>query len=218
MRTLLSRRPSPSMLVALLALIAALVGTAVAGKSVLDKPEKRQVRKLARSEIQKAAPGLSVASAVNATNAASAMNAENADAVDGVSEEELTRGRSQFDASCNPDSTTFEDCVGQNLTLPREARALIIASGGFRSDAGGATGTCRLEVDDDTAAIPDTTDLDMGEIQNTTLDNALEGFSRTTVTSVLPAGSHSFELSCRELSSDIVFRQVLISVVMIGSD
>ncbi len=70
------RRPSPAIVVGVVALIVALAGTAVAGVSVLDNREKKQVRKIARKQadarITKRAPNLSVGSAENATNAADA--------------------------------------------------------------------------------------------------------------------------------------------------
>jgi len=67
--------PSPAMVVAIVALVFAVVGSAVAAVatvSVLSKKEKRQTRNIARDEINKAAPGLSVA---NATAAATATDA-----------------------------------------------------------------------------------------------------------------------------------------------
>jgi hypothetical protein len=67
----LFRRPSPSMVVAVIALIVALCGTAVAGVatiSKLSKSEKRKVRGLADQEIDKKAPGLSVKTAGDVTN------------------------------------------------------------------------------------------------------------------------------------------------------
>jgi hypothetical protein len=72
-------RPSPAMLVAATALVAALVGTAVAGvatHSKLDGKERKQVAKIARKQadkrIAKLAPGLSVAVANVANSANSA--------------------------------------------------------------------------------------------------------------------------------------------------
>jgi hypothetical protein len=69
-RRLKGRRPSAAMIVACLALIVALGGTAVAG-GVLNK---KKVNKI----ISNRAPGLSVASAKSADNAANANNANNA--------------------------------------------------------------------------------------------------------------------------------------------
>ena len=72
-------RPSPAMLVAVTALVAALVGTAVAGvatQSKLDGKERKQVSKIARKQadkrIAKLAPGLSVAVANSANTAKTA--------------------------------------------------------------------------------------------------------------------------------------------------
>ena len=82
--------PSPALVVALIALCAALVGTAVAGPvgniSLLNKKEKKQTKKIAKKvarsvankQITKRAPGLSVLNATNATNATNAQNATNA--------------------------------------------------------------------------------------------------------------------------------------------
>jgi hypothetical protein len=75
------RRPSPTMIVAGVALIVALAGTAIAAptaiKSVLDKKEKKQVKNIANKRITKRAPNLSVASAKTAANADNATTAGN---------------------------------------------------------------------------------------------------------------------------------------------
>jgi hypothetical protein len=75
------RKPSPAMVISIVALVFAVAGTSLAGVatiSVLSKKEKKQTRNIAKDEINKAAPGLSVASATNAQNAA------NADALGGA--------------------------------------------------------------------------------------------------------------------------------------
>lgn len=59
-------RPSPAMVVAIAALVAALTGSAVAGVVTtvsLDRQEKKQVKRIANKRITKRAPGLSVANA-----------------------------------------------------------------------------------------------------------------------------------------------------------
>jgi hypothetical protein len=78
-----SSRPSPAIIVAVLALVAALAGTAVAGpnastSAVSKKKVKKIAKKQAVKQINELAPGLSVANAVNAQNAATADNAANA--------------------------------------------------------------------------------------------------------------------------------------------
>lgn len=65
-------RPSPAMVVSIVALVFAVAGTAMAGVatvSVLNNKEKKQTRKIADAEIGKAAPGLSVKHATSADSA-----------------------------------------------------------------------------------------------------------------------------------------------------
>jgi hypothetical protein len=71
--TRLGWRPSPGTTIGLLALVVAVAGTAMAGplatESVLRKGEKKQVRKIARSQVKSHAPRLAVARAESASNA-----------------------------------------------------------------------------------------------------------------------------------------------------
>ena len=80
---LLRGKPSPAMVVAVCALAFAMVGTAVAGTDGLnEKITKSKVKKIAKKQTNKAAPGLNVNSAKtadSATNATNATNASNAD-------------------------------------------------------------------------------------------------------------------------------------------
>ena len=84
----MSKRPSPAMVVAMVALCFAVVGTAVAQDPVA-KITKSKVKKIANKQIDKAESGLSVAKAVeadkaktadSATTAATATKATSADA------------------------------------------------------------------------------------------------------------------------------------------
>jgi hypothetical protein len=71
------KKPSPATVISIVSLLFAVTGTAVAGVatvSVLNKKEKKQTRKIARDEIKKAAPGLSVANAVSAQSASTVQN------------------------------------------------------------------------------------------------------------------------------------------------
>lgn len=69
MNRIIRRRPSPAMIVAGTALVVALAGTAIAGPlattSRLSKPEKKQVRKLARVEAKNAVADVRTSSAFN---------------------------------------------------------------------------------------------------------------------------------------------------------
>jgi hypothetical protein len=74
------------MIVAIIAVVLAVGGTAAAA---LNKKDKKKVRNIADQEISKQAPGLSVA---NAANAANATQAANADALGGVGPGSFTQG------------------------------------------------------------------------------------------------------------------------------
>ena len=89
------RLPSPALIVAALALVAALAGTAVAGPDAgTSALSKKKVKKIATKQINKLAPGLSVA---------------NADTLDGL------HASAFLQASC-PDGTLFHEgaCIEQS--------------------------------------------------------------------------------------------------------
>lgn len=87
MRGVTKRRPSGSMIVAVVALVAAIAGTAIAAPVVLklDKKEKKQVTKIARKEANKRittrASSLTVQKATTADSATNATTAGTASAV-----------------------------------------------------------------------------------------------------------------------------------------
>jgi hypothetical protein len=67
MKSFNSSRPSPALVLAALALVFAMVGTAIAGPDAIsDKITKSKVKKISKKQINKAAPDLSVASADSA--------------------------------------------------------------------------------------------------------------------------------------------------------
>lgn len=75
-------RPSPAMVLAALALVFAMVGTAVAGTDgITNKITKSKVKSIAKKQVNKAAPGLSVLNAKTADSATTATTATTAAAV-----------------------------------------------------------------------------------------------------------------------------------------
>jgi hypothetical protein len=85
MSSLMSKRPSATCVVAVLALSFAIVGSAIAGtdaskkalsKSQVKKIAKKIAKKQAKKAIKKQAPGLSVAHATSADSATTAVNAD----------------------------------------------------------------------------------------------------------------------------------------------
>ena len=137
-------RPSPSMVVAGLALVAALAGTALAGplasKSGLNKPEKKQVKKIAKNQVNTLAPGLSVKRAGSAANA---------DSLGGQTLANIAVARSDTPgAQCDPTSAALIDCATVNLTLPHEGRVLLIGTAGQIAFNNAQTaGNCLFRID-----------------------------------------------------------------------
>ena len=111
MNFLSGRRPSPAMVVAVLALAFAVVGTAMAGVatiSVLGKQEKKQVKKIARkqanAQITARARGLSVSHATTADSANSAAAANSA-----------TTGAAAAYAAVNANGSLTEGYAAKNI-------------------------------------------------------------------------------------------------------
>jgi hypothetical protein len=128
---MLKKHASPSMVLAVAALILALGGTAVgsvATISALSKKEKKQTRNIADSEVNKLAPGLSVAKAKSADTAgsATASNVFGATANDGGSITVATLSGTTVQKTSNVFRYTF----------PRSVQGCIpVASGTFDGDA-----------------------------------------------------------------------------------
>jgi hypothetical protein len=87
MRLISRSRPSPAFVVAVIALTAAFLGTAIAGPGATTSVSKKKTKQIAKTQVNKLAPdianqeitarapGLSVANAQSATNAENATNA-----------------------------------------------------------------------------------------------------------------------------------------------
>src|SRR5215208_3490756 len=109
------RRPSPAMIVAATALIVALAGTAMAAptaiKSILNKQEKKQVKSIAKNQVNKLAPDLSVKHAKTATTANTANTAKDADTLNGQALGNIVIARSNTGAVCDPQTGTLITCA-----------------------------------------------------------------------------------------------------------
>jgi hypothetical protein len=184
--------PSPAMGVAIVALVFAVGGSAIAGVatiSVLNKKEKKQTRKVAKREINKAAPGLSVAKAANA------------DALGGNSPSAFQTRAGFSELTTQPDLTATEaDIITTSIAIEEPKTVIAVATieaeapmnavvhrVGCRMNIAGAQ---HADVFADT--IPVTADAD-----ETTLTL---NFARD-----LPAGTHSVALRCRLISGTDVF-------------
>ena len=135
-----SAKPSPAMIVAVIALALGMVGTAVAGTDGLNaKLSKSKVKKIADKEIAKKAPGLSVSHAGSADSATTANSANRADSADSAttagSANGVTPVKINFTPTGNASGTVFHagglkidaTCSGGSLT---QLDATVDADGG----------------------------------------------------------------------------------------
>jgi hypothetical protein len=206
-------RPSPAILVAVLALIAAVAGTAVAGPVATKKAvTKKKVKKIADAEINKLAPGLSVANAANATNA---TNATNAAALGGQSAADLQSvGRSNSSTGvCDPGSTTFITCGSVDLGLPSAGRVLVVGDIGWYVNGAPSRGRCSFNVDGAGGAIA----VEVGETTATTDITHESSRGLNGVTGVLSAGPHTANIACNQEEGDILYRGFHLSAVRLGA-
>ena len=223
MRRLKGRRPSPAMTVAIAALVVALVGTAMAAptaiRSVLNKQEKKQTKKIAKNQVNKLAPGLTVA---RANTAGTADKAKDADALGGVSLNNIAVARSATPGGqCDPTSTTFVNCATVDLTLPHEGRVLLVGTAGqIAFNAGNASGDCLFRVD----GVNSGGAVRIGNqftptagVTGVAARGFPNGFSNTVVTDPVSAGAHSFTIACNEATADVEFEGPQISAVLVGS-
>jgi len=109
------------MIVAALALIVALAGTAMAAptaiKSILNKKEKKQVKNIAKNQINKLAPGLSVKHANTAGSADTAKRADVATKADdaGALSGTTIVGKGDIEG---PGALTNSSCVAKSTSVP----------------------------------------------------------------------------------------------------
>jgi hypothetical protein len=140
MKGVVRGRPSASMIVAGVALVAALAGTAIAApqavESILNKKEKKQTRNIAKQEITKAAPGLSV---------------KNASTVGGQSPASL-KSYSAFNESgtvIGSLGTSLVPVVSADITTQATTRIMATGSAELFGDDSGEIGQCEIDIDGD---------------------------------------------------------------------
>jgi hypothetical protein len=138
MGSIRTSRPSSAIVVAALALVGALVGTALAGTDATTSAiNKKKVKKIATKQINKLAPGLSVASAetanvanraTTANTANSATQAQNASTANGVRPIKVS-----FAAPSGTPATAFVNQGGVRMrgecTVAGEARLELTNTG-----------------------------------------------------------------------------------------
>jgi hypothetical protein len=205
------------MVVAIVALVFAVAGSAVAGVatvSVLSKKEKKQTRNIAKDEINKAAPGLSVKSATNATNATSATNATNATNADTVggktaSALQTSSGFNQNISTIASLGATFVTVASATITTHTDGRVLATASAELVGADADEVGQCKITIDGvDSGGFFDAAPDDIGTNNQFVI---AVNFAR-----LLPAGTHTATLDCRAVLGTVGKNDASINVYGLG--
>jgi hypothetical protein len=183
MRRLKGLRPSPAIVVALLALVAGLAGTAVAGPDASTSAvTKKKAKKIANKQITKRAPGLTVG---------------NSEKLDGLDANQLTPASSNNVQSSNQDLSPADQVV-LSTTITTAGTSTVLANAAVRLDSNGggddqATCFIRIAGSDGPPSFTGIPDVGADEI---TIP-AVHGQSVGT-------GTHTVELLCRITGGSVV--------------
>lgn len=201
-------RPTPSLLVALIALIAALSAPAVADVvgSALSKGERKQVKgiskKQAKQQIKKRAGGLSVAEAAIADDART---------LDGLDSSELATGANFLESSLNV-PLGGSDQVILGVRVRHRAARTIVANATLELEADGG--------DDDRAECHLTIGDQTGNSFDTDIPDGASSFDRTTMSltfaAEMPKGDTIAGLYCLADSGSVQVNDAALSAVAVG--
>jgi hypothetical protein len=179
MKKALKRRPSPAMVVAVVALIAALGGSAVAG-GVLNKKKVNTI-------ISNRAPGLAVAKA---------KNADNADKLGGLGPSEYKTASNYTQGSPGTVISNSLVTIGSPIQVTTEGTRRLIASAAVHATTSSTTGAffvCRITIDATNGATD--TDFTVANGTNSPVDAAVSPLA----SAVVSAGTHTVTLKCESL-------------------
>jgi hypothetical protein len=148
--------------------------------------------------------------AASADDATNAQTAQDAALLGGLGPGQLVTARSGAGAVVCGAATAFSDCVSVDITLPRQSRLLLVASGEWRS-VGGGQGRCVLEVDDNGTLLGTRT---YGEGASAPSDPS--ALAMTAVTAPIAAGPHHVDMTCRKTTGTIDVEGSDLSVLAVG--
>jgi hypothetical protein len=191
MKRVKGRRPSGGMIVAAAALVIALAGTAIAGPSAitsaLSKSEKKQTKKIAKNQVNKLAPGLSVG---------------NSDKLDQLDSKQVSPATGINDPDDVALTDNFATVTSVTIAVTGNSRLLANASVHLDSDGGGNDrGDCRFTI----AGTP-ITGFSMDVPTNDTT-------MPVTATQTVGPGTHVVTLDClKNVAGVITVRQANVTV------
>src|SRR5262245_21015174 len=226
--------PSPAITVAVVALVAALAGTALAEPNAsISAITKKKVKGIVAKQIDTLAPGLSVAhadtadKATNATSAQSATRAQTANTVGGIPPSQIGAvGRNNFvpgGTLCQDGDHNGTDCASVDLQLPRSGRVFVTATAEYFpinfNDLSGpdsefdttnsVKGFCQIAIDGIAVGGPA-----FGVVEN---DRDFSNLTVHRVTQPLDPGTYNFAIRCTEQDGEMAWELPSISAVMLGS-
>jgi len=116
---------------------------------------------------------------------------------------------------CDPPNSTFINCATESLDLASRSQLLVTATGGFSSEADGASAECEVRVDGEDESLSEVP----GENADNTGASATDGFARTLVTDELPPGLHTVALACQQFGGpDARIRRPTIAIIALTAD
>lgn len=237
-------RPSPAMIVAVLALLGAFGGSAIAG-DVVDSAKKKLIsgskikkrsisgnrlkrntvtgREVAESKLGKVPSATNADKATTATSATSASAATNADKLDSKDSTAFlelgdAHAAGAADSATIDDFTaaTYTDIVSKTFTAPKSGFVLIAGSVSTEDDLTFAGGGNLIyRLALDGTGL--TTDARYHEIGTNAAQSVFSGSGATTAVVSISAGSHTVSLQARETASGDFIRGRDISVLFVRS-
>jgi hypothetical protein len=197
-------RPSHPTVVAYLALISALGGSAYAASKIGSQDVANN----------------SLRSKDFRDDAVTGRDVRN-DKITGRDVREATLDASEFSAVgaggggvCDPSSATPTVCAEATIKLPQASRVLVIGTGGFFSEGGESRSLCEVRLDNHSvgAATP-------GEDgDDSTSAGASDGFAITGLAGPASPGTHSVTLYCNQVVGDARISQPIIAAIAVGAE
>lgn len=119
---------------------------------------------------------------------------------------ERTLNAAQFSAmggsqevGCDPTDATFVDCASVSIDLPRPGQVFVVTTGANYSEGAAANGNCEVRVNGADAPL---SQAPGEETTDNTSALAANGFSRTLVTPLQPAGPVDLALVCNQAGAE----------------
>ena len=193
-------RPSPAMVVALIALFVALGGTAAAltGANTVQSDDLGPGAQVKAADV-----------ADNAVNGADVANNSLRNTDLGV----RVRSAKQVDdgsgaATCGQ-GAAFDECIKVFFNVPRPQRLLLVGSGEWQGGSGINAGECGF-------AVGNVEDLGLRKFSGDGDTASGSNIAMNSVTGVLAKGGYEIAIDCRETFGSMTVRNTELSVVALG--